>query len=61
MLAGESSGPTRFFPRKQNLTEITVPTAHEPLSYHAAVRDYLRHKEQDVWEWYAQPCQERTR
>lgn len=25
----------------------------EPLPYHAAVRDYLKQEEREVWEWYA--------
>ena len=28
-------------------------TAHQPPSYHASVRDYLRTEEKDIWEWYA--------
>lgn len=30
-----------------------MPTAHQPPSYHASVRDYLRAEEKEIWEWYA--------
>ncbi|MEM8681047.1 MAG: M48 family metalloprotease, partial [Planctomycetota bacterium] len=30
-----------------------MPTIHDPPSYHALVRDYLRTEEKAIWEWYA--------